>query len=459
MSRILCLCLLAVALLVRLPGPSTAATTYVTYLPLIGTTPHSGNYLHISNRGIFLGNRARTTRTPLLQNTAAGSYSNPAWSPDGRRVSAVYRQGAATALVAIDIRSSAVVTLTDSRLPGNPSIDTMTATPVWSADGRWIAVPATDGVYRVSPLGGAPLRLTDQRGTLSWSPTGAVLVVSNSNGHFLINPDAVTAVRLLIQGGTLSWGPRSTRLAISGPDGTSLLNSSTGAVRRLIAGDGTLTWSPDSATLAISSAGGSYLANAATGVLTQVAAGRAWFSWSLDSRYVVFDRGGLVRVRADGSERTQLTSFGTMQAWSPNGQLIAFVDSSAPGVIPPFERMHLLDLRTLQTEQIDTTSNLFVYPRWSPSSRWLVYGWYQDQIKGGRGMRALDVEDRQQIGSCGSVGDWDRAVPVLSVVCTSLSGSGALTTWDYYYDGDMREILSVYNDGVSGDVWVQWAPA
>jgi Tol biopolymer transport system component/predicted Ser/Thr protein kinase len=104
----------------------------------------------------------------------AGSENNPSFSPDGTQVAFSWNGDKQDNF---DIYVRLVAGGTPLRLTTNPAPD---VAPSWSPDGTQIAfVRAGQGVFLISPLGGAERRLTgDAASRVAWTPDGKALVVS-----------------------------------------------------------------------------------------------------------------------------------------------------------------------------------------------------------------------------------------------------------------------------------------
>jgi Tol biopolymer transport system component len=122
-----------------------------------------------------------SNRRDVFQSSATiGSFQDPEWSPDGRRVAftAVWR---APSTWRVDVL---VVNLDGTGLqrafpPLNGAPDPTTSSPSWSPTGDLLAASgrtfASDGIY-VGPVGGAALKVSDLAGSPGWSPDGSRIV-------------------------------------------------------------------------------------------------------------------------------------------------------------------------------------------------------------------------------------------------------------------------------------------
>ena len=105
--------------------------------------------------------------------TDPGSYSYPRLSPDGRRLAYIATQGASSDIWIYDWQRSIKTRLTSGRV---------TANPVWSPDGRFVAFDAAGGMFWTRADGaGTPRPLTQSKNMqlpTSFTPDGTRLVFS-----------------------------------------------------------------------------------------------------------------------------------------------------------------------------------------------------------------------------------------------------------------------------------------
>lgn len=154
--------------------------------------------------------------------------TDPAWSPDGRRIAWVSTRDGRTDVYVMDVASQAVVRLTDR---GGWNGD-----PTWSPDGtRVMFDSARDGVnpswhntfrniFVVDASGDAVDRVTGlggYNGVPSWSPDGrAVAFSSDRDGAwalYVMNADGSGQRKLRSGGGTYPrWSRDSTRILFQG---------------------------------------------------------------------------------------------------------------------------------------------------------------------------------------------------------------------------------------------------
>jgi TolB protein len=129
-----------------------------------------------------------------LTNPAVRSIRQAAWSPDGRRI-------AFTCVLYDQVRPGEVRTdicITDSngshflRLTTDPASK---SDPAWSPDGKRIAFTRGTGIVVLNLGDGVAARLTDGREP-AWSPDGSTIVFTGEDGLFTIGADGSNQRRL-----------------------------------------------------------------------------------------------------------------------------------------------------------------------------------------------------------------------------------------------------------------------
>ena len=266
-----------------------------------------------------VGRTVQVTREPGLE-------VDPAISPDGQMVA--YASGT-TSNMQIFVRQ--VAGGRTVQLTTDPSGNFRS--PRWSPDGTRIAYQATDGVYVVPALGGAP-RLVARAPTpaaavsigaytplagLSWSPDGRRIVFAGNvglTGLWIVDADGGEPIKLEVplETDSPSWSPDGSRIAVSVGNsifvfGTAYFGNAGQAAIWIVPVDGSEP--------------------------VQLTDGRSLDlspQWSPDGRFLYFvsDRGGsrdVYRIPADGRGEPQrvTTGLGAQTiSLSPDGRHLAF---------------------------------------------------------------------------------------------------------------------------------------
>jgi TolB protein len=183
---------------------------------------------------------------------------SPSWSPDGTQIAffRIYRTGRSDLFV-VDADGS------NLRAIETPEIGELD--PAWSPDGEWIAFLGNEyesglqGIYRMRPDGGdlqLVLALNDLRDGIDWSPDGKLLVFSTRVGAppeiHTVRPDGTDRRKLTSQprpahGAVFS--PSGKRIAFTVAGVLKVMDSDGGDVRRLLKrrradGDLAPSWRP-----------------------------------------------------------------------------------------------------------------------------------------------------------------------------------------------------------------------
>lgn len=234
----------------------------------------SGELAFVRDHQIF---RVKTDGTGLVQLTSGGVNSEPAWSPDGKRIAFVSDRDGDSNIYIMDADGSNVLRRTNA----GPNYS-----PAWSPDGKRIAFSSLSGgqfgiyVMRVDEDWSNVAHLGPDRGWIAypaWSPDGSrIAFTSDSRAYdflydlYVMNADG-SDVRLVLQGPFLSvesmtyyfqpaWSPDGGTIAVTvcgwdncHPNSTIALVNPDGSGFRTIADAGGFarpTWSPDGHTIA-----------------------------------------------------------------------------------------------------------------------------------------------------------------------------------------------------------------
>jgi Tol biopolymer transport system component len=181
-----------------------------------------------TSTGLYLLDVATGKVRPLIVDHAWNT--DPAWSPDGKRVAYVSTRDGETDIYVLELASGAVTRLTrDGSWNGNPT---------WSPDGAWIMFdssrlgtnPSKNQYYRnlfaVRPDGSQLTQVTGlggYNGTPSWSPDGTrVAFASDRGGYFhlyTMAPNGTDQSTLTTApGGYARWSHDGSRVLFAGPD-------------------------------------------------------------------------------------------------------------------------------------------------------------------------------------------------------------------------------------------------
>ena len=253
-----------------------------------------------------------TAHVARLTADVAGSLSRePAWSPDGRRITFATERDGDSEIYVMNADGSGVTRLTDNGIRDGE--------PTWSPDGRRIAFASErDGgpeIYVMNADGSDVVRLTDNSAldrSPAWSPDGRRIAFVSENSSFTANIYVMNAD-----------GSKVARLTESE------------------AGAADPAWSPDGRKIAFASQGEEslniYVMNADGSDIARLsdnADANDWDrypEWSPDGRHIAFasKRDGVVgiyKMSVDGSGLARLTdNAGDYDpAWSPDGRRIAF---------------------------------------------------------------------------------------------------------------------------------------
>ncbi len=211
----------------------------------------------------------------------------PRWSPDRTRI--VFARSDGTSdhkLYLINPDGTGLTQLTTS--PG------FHWSPTWSPDGTKVVwANFGDGeMYVINVDGTGETKLTQlppNSDWPDWSPDGSRIVYNRGNDLYTMAPDGTDLTSLGLSGTWAKWSPDGTRIAFTAE------------------GTGGVSW------VWIANADGSGASEVVASLVFHIG------GWSPDGNWILFTSSGmtsqLYRVRPDGTDLTQLTSGGLMNAW------------------------------------------------------------------------------------------------------------------------------------------------
>jgi len=378
------------------PGPSPSATA----TPQATGTATAAEYppkVSLTERGVYL---IRPDGTGL-RNLTPGEDSRyrTSWSPDGSRI-AVAANGSRPRVSVIDVDSAADLTVLDGSGWGR---EWWIGLPVWSPDGRQLAVPAGPygeavgwHTYLVNADGsGEPINLFEGL-PKEWSPDGSALafVEYSEKGVALKTFDLATGVVTVIERLTnlfySAWSPDGQRLAYSMyPQDAALeevvIIDRDGWNRRVIAEHGSRpAWSPDGKYLAFADASGSLnvvqVATSADPV--RLAPGRV-LRWSPEQETILLWYKGSLNLVSLATHETIETIDVTgdvlptgQVSLSPDGQRVAFAgcEPSPPAPCPYPGDLFVANADGTGLEKLVRPSTGIPWgPEWSPDGRYIAF--------------------------------------------------------------------------------------
>jgi Tol biopolymer transport system component len=339
-------------------------------------------------------------RSTLLSGDLAGNHSNPAWSPDGSRISFV-DDGAIYVIPGLTGGSP-------KRLIENGG------SHAWSPDGKRIAFERAGSGIWVRELGSGSDRQIVAGAMLnspSWSPDGRFIAYANGPRPDFTNVSAASIWTVRAQGGKSAIISDSTHVNLSPvwtPDGISILyisnrDNTRDVYQQRIGSGGNPVGTPARVTTSIGSYGialsadGSRMAydvvrNYSNIWSVPIAAGSSsitdarqltrehehveTMSVSHDGNWIAYDsdRGGnadIYKMRVDGSEPVQITSnpandFGP--EWSPNDQEIAFYSGRSGN-----RDIYVVTAEGNAEQQVTSGPDQDWFPSWSPDGNHLAF--------------------------------------------------------------------------------------
>jgi Tol biopolymer transport system component len=287
----------------------------------------------------------------------------PIWSPDGGRIAYFSRGEGSKEVYVVNADGGGRRLLTrDARYP---------ATPAWSPDGRQIAFEGGPGgpvsVYGVNADGSGQRRLARNGQAPAWSPDGRTIAFFSDSKIYLMNADGSEhrqlTGKLWVWGGAgraLAWSPDGRKLAFFGKGGPCpfcfnlyVVNSDGSGLRKLT---GKL-WAAGS-----DGQGGPTFDPA----------------WSPDGQMIAFVglTGGLGEpiyvVKTDGSGLRNLTPkpVGTYAApaWSPDGRKLAFVSDRDGN-----SEVYVMNANGKGQRNLTNNPAYDADPAWSPNGRKIAF--------------------------------------------------------------------------------------
>ena len=294
--------------------------------------------------------------------TGAGEVSEPAWSPDGRRIAYAAWTNSADRGVTADIWTVNADGSDGRQITDDTERDWL---PAWSPDGAWIAFTSRETPATPQPAG---LGLPEAGGAPDAASTAA-----GDWAIYIVRPDGTDRHRLTTGGESMApvWSPDGRKLAYHGTRDGNLdlfVAAADGTAEARVTDDPGADWSP---------------------------------AWSPDGTKLLFtsDRSGnddVWVVAATGGSATRLTenpAADQVPVWSPDGKRIAFVSDRSGDVEVWSMGSDGLDPRNLTRSPGSDDGRWSV--GWSPDGARLVYArWNPPPL----GSQPLVREDLGSIG-------------------------------------------------------------
>lgn len=315
-------------------------------------------------------------------------YGTPVWSPDGRALAVGTPERKGVTIVNADAETLSTLAIT--------------GVPAWSSDGRRIAA-VRGSTLRIAAISGGATHVAARgaEGVPLWLGSSRLAYMTRPRVRAVVEIEAERrAPRVLLHGSptfapptapgytALAWSPNGSRLAFvrERVRGTELgVVSAVGTGARVLARGVTDTpaWSPDGTQLAFG-ANGLHVVRLDDGRirrLTRLSAQAP--AWSPDGRWIAFidsgnDVSALYVIDRNGRKLRRLTdNLESAASWSPDGQRIAFDTDYGATAIETI-RPDGTGLRKLVAAPVaDETGDVLSEPRWSPDGQTILY--YDDE--------------------------------------------------------------------------------
>jgi Tol biopolymer transport system component len=172
--------------------------------------------------------------------------TNPAWSPDGRRI--VFQSS--SRIFVMDASGKRLRQLTNGKLGDS--------TPAWSAKGGRIAFERRNAIWTMRSDGKLQRRLTrnGRDHQPAWSPDGRRIVFVRGSNLWIIGANGGRARKLVADASNPSWSPDGRRIAFdSANNGGIFVVNADGTGRRRLGDGEDPSWSPDGRRVAFSYSG------------------------------------------------------------------------------------------------------------------------------------------------------------------------------------------------------------
>ncbi|MDE0169653.1 MAG: S-layer homology domain-containing protein [bacterium] len=267
--------------------------------------------------------------------------------------------------------------------------------PAWSPDGTRITYTRYRGIGVMSADGTNRQQLTKDHGwNPQWSPDSTRIVyninsrVTDSDGGvWVMNTDGTNQRQLTNDDGwNPQWSPDGTQITYTGYDGIAIVNAD-GTNQRQLTNDRGWgpQWSPDGTQITYS-AGGVWVMNADGTNQRQLTNDDGQYpQWSPDGTQIAYNIDilpfyrptnsdhGIWVMNADGTRRQQLTTYGEFPQWSPDSTRITY-SYFVGGLTHPERGVWVMNADG--TNQRQLTNDGGWGPQWSPDGTQITYTGY-----------------------------------------------------------------------------------